>query len=242
MTTGELAMVAIAVFTAGFVQVLAGFGFALLSMPLMTIAVPVDKAVVISSLLGAVTATWQALHLRRERDPVLAKRLVGWAHLGMPLGLIVLNVVPEQGMKVVLGVAVLVATAMLVRQVNLSHVGPGLDRVCGFVSGVLNTSLSTNGPPLVFDLQARHLDADRFRSTIVTVFAFSYPFALLLFVLDGKLNRDGLVAAIVAAPALVAGQALAWPVRRHVNGARMRVLVLALLFLSGALTIVFALT
>ena len=43
----------------------------------------------------------------------------------------------------------------------------------GFVSGVLNTSLSTNGPPLVFGLQARHLGAAPFRATISTVFAFS---------------------------------------------------------------------
>lgn len=39
-------MVAVAVYFAAFIQVLSGFGFALLSMPIMTIALPVEKAVV----------------------------------------------------------------------------------------------------------------------------------------------------------------------------------------------------
>ena len=242
VTTGQLVMVAVAVFAAGFVQVLAGFGFALLAMPLMTLSVPVDKAVVVSSLLGVVTSGWQAVHLRADRDPELVKRLVGWAHLGMPLGLLVLLTVPDQAMKVILGVAVLIATALLIRQINLSHVGPGLDRVCGFLSGILNTSLSTNGPPLVFDLQARHFDAARFRATLVSTFALCYPVTLTLFIVSGKVNRDGVIAALIAAPALVLGQALAWPLRRHVHGQRFRRLVISLLFAAGASTIVFAVT
>jgi hypothetical protein len=37
------------------------------------------------------------------------------------------------------------------------------------------------------------------------------------------------------------GQGLGWPVRKHLHGDRFRRLVLALLFLAGVSTIVFAL-
>ena len=63
---------------------------------------------------------------------------------------------------------------------------------CGFTSGVLNTSLGTNGPPLVFDLQARAIDANTFRATISMVFVFGNMLALTLFVLDGKVTADDL--------------------------------------------------
>jgi uncharacterized membrane protein YfcA len=161
----------------------------------------------------------------------------------MPFGLVILNVVPDRSLKVVLGVAVLVATVLLVRRINLSHVGPGLDITTGFLSGLLNTSLSTNGPPLVFNLQARHLAPDEFRATITRVFALSNIVGLSLFLLDGKVTADGLKAAL-RSPCPRGDWANCWAGRcaRHVHGERFRVMVLALLFVAGTSTIVFALT
>ena len=66
----------------------------------------------------------------------------------------------------------------------------------GFVSGVLNTSLSTNGPPIVFALQARHLPPDRFRGTINVVFACCNILGTTLFIAAGKVGPDGLVTGI----------------------------------------------
>jgi hypothetical protein len=109
------------------------------------------------------------------------------------------------------------------------------------MSGVLNTSLSTNGPPLVFDLQARQLPPNEFRATITAVFALGNVVGLSLFILDGKITREGMHAALVALPAWVIGQGLGWPVRKHVHGERFRWMVLTLLFVAGTSAIVFAL-
>jgi uncharacterized membrane protein YfcA len=238
---GELAVVIVAVLVAAHVQVLAGFGFALLAMPVMTLAIPVERAVVIASLLSVCTTTWQSIHLRADAEPVLVRRLTLASLLGMPLGLVVLNVVDDRALRIVLGVSVLIATGLLARRLSLAHVGPALDHAAGFVSGVLNTSLGTNGPPLVFVLQARHLDPPRFRATISTVFVFGNLFALALFVLDGKVTGEGLTAAALAVPAWLVGQVSGWRVRHHVHGERFRVLVLGLLALAGTTAIVFAL-
>jgi uncharacterized membrane protein YfcA len=240
VSAAELTVVVTAILAASFVQVIAGFGFALLAMPVMTLAIPVERAVVIATLLGAVTSAWQSIHQRAHADRQLVRRLVISAYVGMPLGLVVLNVVADRPLRIVLGICVLIAVALLARRMSLAHVGPTLDYPCGFLSGVLNTSLGTNGPPLVFDLQARHLDPDRFRATIVTVFSLSNVLALALFVADDKITGDGLRAAALAVPAWIAGQALGWPARRHVHGERFRRLVLTLLSATGATAILFA--
>lgn len=240
MTTVQLVVVAVAIFAAAFTQVIAGFGFALLAMPIMTLAVPVEQAVVVSTLLGMVSTSWMGWHLRADMDRPLVKRLTLAAFVGMPLGLWILNVVSDRALRLALGVSVLIATALLVRRINLAHVGPRLDVILGFVSGVLNTSLSTNGPPLVFDLQARQLKPNQFRATIVAVFAFSNVVALALFIAGGKITGDGVHASLVAFPAWVLGQGLGWPIRRHVEGERFRVMVLILLFIAGTTAIVFA--
>jgi uncharacterized membrane protein YfcA len=240
VSAADLIVVATAVLAASFVQVIAGFGFALLAMPVMTLAIPVEQAVVISTLLGAITNAWQSFHQRAHADRLLVRRLAVGAYVGMPLGLVVLNVVADRPLRIVLGVCVLIAAGLLVRRMSLAHVGPGLDYPCGFLSGVLNTSLGTSGPPLVFDLQARHLDPDRFRATIVAVFTVSNVLALALFITDGKITGDGMRAAALSVPAWVVGQAIGWPVRRHVHGERFRWLVLGLLFAAGGTAIVFA--
>jgi uncharacterized membrane protein YfcA len=231
VTTGQLIVVAVAVFGAAFVQAIAGFGFGLLAMPIMTLALPVEKAVVISTLLAVLSTTWQATTLRADARWPLVGRLTAGAFL-----------VDDRLLKIVLGVAVLLSTLMLVRRINLSHVGHGFDLGSGFLSGVLNTSLSTNGPPLVFNLQARHLQAHEFRATIAMVFALSNIVSISLFLADGKVTRDGVRAALIAVPAWVIGQFLGRPIRQHLHGERFRWLVLGLLFAAGVSTIVFAVT
>ena len=241
VTTVQLVVVAIAIFTAAFTQVIAGFGFGLLAMPIMTLAVPVEQAVVVSTLLGMVSTSWMGWHLRTDRNRPLVKRLTLAAFVGMPLGLLILNVVSDRSLRLALGVSVLIATGLLVRRINLSHVGPTLDIGAGFLSGVLNTSLSTNGPPLVFDLQARQLQPDAFRATLACVFALSNIVGLTLFVIDGKITSDGIHASLIALPAWLLGQGLGLPLRKHVAGERFRVMVLVLLFIAGTTAVVFAL-
>jgi uncharacterized membrane protein YfcA len=63
-----------------------------------------------------------------------------------------------------------------------------------------------------------------------------------LFVAAGKVDRDGLLAALVAVPALFAGQLLGLPLRRHVSPERFRVLVIVLLVLAACSAIVSSLT
>lgn len=241
MQFGEIAVVVVAIFLASGVQVVAGFGFALLCMPIMTIAIPVERAVVVSTVLGILAVTWQAWHLRAHADMALVRRLSVSAFIGMPLGLVILNVLSDRSLRLMLGIAVLIATTLLVRRLNLVEVGRHLDYGAGFVSGVLNTSLSTNGPPLVFALQARHLETDRFRATINSVFALSNVVTVLLFVANDKFTREGLVASGFAVPAWVLGQLAGWPLRSRVHGEAFRRLVLGLLFVAGVSSIVFAL-
>ena len=89
MTTAQLIVVGIAVFVAAFMQIVAGFGFALLSVPLMTLAIEPKIAVVVSSLTGVFVTSWQAYKDRALADKVLVKRMTIGSYVGMPLGLLV---------------------------------------------------------------------------------------------------------------------------------------------------------
>ncbi len=238
VTTAQLIVVGAAVFVAAFMQIVAGFGFALLAVPLMTLAIEPKIAVVVSTLTGIFVTSWQAYKDRDVADKVLVRRMTIGAYIGMPLGLLVFVSVNDNVLRFLLGLAVLVAVVLLAMRVNLHHVGPRLDYGSGFISGVLATSLSTNGPPLVFVLQARQLSAVTFRATISTVFALSNIGGLALFIASGKITRDGIVAAAVTIPAMLFGQLLGFPIRKHVHGERFRWLVLVLLVVAAISAII----
>ncbi|MEO7371828.1 MAG: sulfite exporter TauE/SafE family protein, partial [Ilumatobacteraceae bacterium] len=222
MTTAQLIVVGSAVFVAAFMQIVAGFGFALLSVPLMTLAIEPKIAVVVSSMTAIFVTSWQAYHSRADADRVLVRRMTISAYVGMPLGLLVFLTVDDNVLRFLLGIAVLIAVVLLAMRIDLHHVGPRLDYGAGFVSGVLNSSLSTNGPPLVFALHARQLSAATFRATISTVFALCNIGGLTLFIASGNVTRDGLIAAGITVPAMFLGQLLGYPIRKHVHGERFR--------------------
>ena len=155
VTTAQLIVIGVAVFFAALMQIVAGFGFALLAVPLMTLAIEPKVAVVVSTLTGVFVTGWQAYRDRAEADRGLVRRMTIGAYIGMPLGLLVFITVDDNVLRLMLGIAVLIAAVMLALRVNLHQAGPRLDYGSGLVSGVLATSLSTNGPPLVFALQER---------------------------------------------------------------------------------------
>lgn len=229
----ELVWVAVSVGLASFAQSLSGFGFSLLSVPVMTLVVSPRDAVIISTLLGAVSTTTQAILDRAHRDWVLARSLAVSAYLGMPIGLGIFVVVSETMLRVVLGVVVVSATVLLARGFTLRDETKAVDWAMGFISGALSTSTSTNGPPLVFLMQARGLPPEVFRSTLNTVFALSNIGALALFLAAGKIDSRSFTGVLVALPALGVALSLGYRIRPFIQADRFRKMVLGMLVLSG---------
>ena len=242
MTGNELAWVALAIAVASFAQSLSGFGFALLSVPLMTLVVSPRDAVIISTIIGATSTSIQAVLDRKHLDWPLAKRLSIASYIGMPFGLGAFLFVSETGLRFGLGVVVLVATFLLLRGFRLHDEQHHYDWSLGLVAGVLATSTSTNGPPLVFLMQARQMAPATFRATINTVFALSNFGALALFLSAGKVTSQNLTGVAVALPSLGVALSLGYIVRRYVSAERFKYLVIVLLFLSSVSVMMSAFT
>ncbi|MFM8649627.1 MAG: sulfite exporter TauE/SafE family protein, partial [Actinomycetota bacterium] len=128
-------------------QYTAGFGFSLLGVPLIALALPTHDAVIISTWLGLLTNGFQMSRGWRAADRATVGRLLSGTVLGVPLGLVVFTRVDESVLKAVLGLTVLAATALLVAVVRFRRCGSGPDWVAGVGSGAGSAALSTIGPP-----------------------------------------------------------------------------------------------
>lgn len=241
MTGLDLAVVLGAVLVASTAQYTAGFGFSLLGVPLMALAIETHDAVVIATWLGLVTSGYQAMESRPHVDWPTARRLVAGTLLGIPFGLIVFTQVPESTLRLILGATVLVATVVLARNFTLSHPGNSPEWAAGVVSGALASSLSTNGPPLVFVLQARRMPMVAFRATLSLVFTIANVAALVGFAATGELDASPSAWSAAALPCLVLGVLIGSRLRRRVTEASARLLVVGLLALAGVSAVVSAL-
>lgn len=220
---------AAALLVASTVQAVTGFGFALLSMPLLTLVIDAKDAVALSTLVGALASFNLLARTYRSVRWDLTRWLLVGAVAGMPLGLVVLVVVPARTLQVIIAAAVLCFVVVLARGWRLGEAGPRVELAAGFVSGVLNTSVSTNGPPLVLALQARGLEPEAFRGTISAVFAASSLVANALFAASGRYTTTVLAYAALGPPMLLLGAAVGRRAGRRLAPDRFRPLVLALL-------------
>ena len=234
---GVLAVVAAAVFAGAALNALAGFGFALVTVPLMALVVGPKDAVVLSAIVGLVSNWGVLVRSRADVDRPVATRILVGSFVGMPLGVLVLTRIAEDPLKILIAVAVLISAAVLATGRTLSDPRPRTDVAAGFASGLFNTSIGISGPPVVMLLAGRDMAKAPFRATSVTVFGIAGVVALVLFAVSGRFDRTVLVAAAVALPATPLGWFAGDRIHRRVDEEPFRRLVLALMVVTATVVI-----
>lgn len=235
MTTIVLAAIGVAVL-AGVAQTVSGFGYALVSVPLLALAADPVTAVFATT---AVAGTLSAFIVWRERRLVVraaAGRLTLASLVGMPLGLLVSQTFDDGVLTMTIGVVLLLAVALMVLGPRVPA-GRAVQVGAGATSGVLLTSTGLSGPPLVIALDGAGLDARRFRATLQSIFCGQDLLAVVAFVLLGRLNDT--VGVIVLAS--FAGLPLGWFIGERIFGrftpAQFGVCVRALLAVTAIVAI-----
>ena len=230
------------VLIASLVQSTTGFGFSLLAVPLLSMVIPTEVAVVVAATLGTLTSSAQAFGERAHGDrPTIARMLVG-AAVGAPFGLLLLTVATNRQLKFGLAAVIIAFPIINLRGITIERGSRAVDLVAGTISGVLNTSLSTNGPPLVMALHARHLAPSVFRATISAVFAGTGVITVGLFLASGLYGTDERELLLIAIPTMVVGYWVGARLRPRIDAPRFRQAVMALLVVTAIITLAGALT
>ncbi len=246
LPSGPLVALGVIALGAGFFQAAAGFGFALLAVPLMALAVPTKTAVIVVFLHGTCSSVLTAGQRPGHIEWTEAKRLSIGAIVAMPFGALVLLTASSGVLRLVLGIVVCsAATWMLLPGTKLLKSRaprPVTTYAVGAVSGVLNTALSTNGPPLVVYLRARNLGIPAFRSTISVVFTISNVVGFVILLVSGAIHVVACKYFVLTlAPALM-GWALGSTTVTKLRTEHFTRMVDLLLLVSGILAIVKALS
>lgn len=225
-----------------------GFGFNLLSTPLLTFFHPPRTAVVLTLLLGVVVSGALLFDrgLRRAIDWTLVRPLCVGSLIGMPAGLLVLQHADGRVLKALVAAFTAVFAALMLFRM-LPRRPPArrpLARLgvfaVGVVSGILSTSTSLNGPPVVLYLIARGLAKDRFRASMVGFVFIATVASVVLMAAGGVVPHATMTLALTFAPAVVVGLVAGSLLARRVAAQTFDGVVLAYLVLVGLLGLVTA--
>ena len=149
------------------VQSASGFGFALVLSPALFAVMEPAEAVTVLLALGAALNVLVLLERHDARWSRLPPLILP-ALPGLALGAVVLAALSREPLQIGVGLAVIAAALWQLRDRAAAARVPAA--VAGFLSGVLTTSISISGPPLVLWLEAQELRPAEFRATLAAAF------------------------------------------------------------------------
>ncbi|WP_119294988.1 sulfite exporter TauE/SafE family protein [Streptomyces sp. YIM 130001] len=229
MSAAMLAVLAVTVAVAAFVQGGSGFGYALIVAP---VAGLIDPGLLPGFLLASMIPL-NAYVAWRERSS-LDLRGAGWISaariVATPGGLALLWVIPESGLALFVGIATVLAAVVSLLAPAFAP-GRGAYLGAGVVTGLTETATGVGGPPLALVYQ--HSPPAVLRSTVALCFLVGEIASLALLFATGQGDVSDLGRAAAALPLIAAGAWLSRLVHHRLDARRMRLFVLGFALVSG---------
>jgi uncharacterized membrane protein YfcA len=223
------------IFVAVVMQTISGFGFALVIMPLLTMALGYQTAAPLVALVGLTLYVINFIRYRRAVNFGEVFRLGIASALGVPVGIWALNRAYESTIRLLLGVVLIVyATYALVRP-NVPALSAGSwVYLVGFAAGCLGGAYNVPGPPVVVYGIARRWPRDKFRAILQAFFFVNGMLVVISHLLASHLTIDVFTFYVSALPALTLGTWVGTRVDVRLNHDRFRTVITVMLLGMGA--------
>ncbi len=243
MVPSSLTLHVVAVlFCATLVRSAFGFGEALIAVPLLALALPVETAAPVAVLVSiTVAAVVVAQDWRHVQVPITAWLVIS-SMAGIPLGLLVLRTVSEPVVKGVLGVVVgAFAAASLLNRGSYELKNDRLAWLFGVAAGVLGGAYGMNGPPLVVYGALRRWPPAHFRATLQGYFLPASVMGMIGYWIAGLWTAGVTRYYVVSLPGVLLAIAVGRYMVRRLEPRRFLVYVHVGLFVVGVVLLVQAL-
>jgi uncharacterized membrane protein YfcA len=224
-------------FAAAALQGVTGFGFNMVTVPILTLVNPALTPIpqIMLSLPMTVAAAW------RERGD-LDTRGVGWVITGRipgaAIGAVVVTLVAERVLGGIIAVVVLIAITAI-------GFGAGIDLnrrnriLAGLLSGFTGTTAAIGGPPIA--LLYRDESGSTIRSSLGAIFTIGMSINLIALGVAGAIQPSDWMATAWLLVPMLAGYGISPRLRRRMNPTSVRTLILVVSGAAGAVLLVHSL-
>lgn len=204
----QIAVALIAVLLSAYVRGLAGFGMAILLVPVLALALQPIEAVLIVNVLGLLIGLMEIRLLMREAERS-AWTIAGMVVLTVAPGMALLAITPPSIARLLIAlIAVSAFIAVLLPPRGAAVPGKALTIATGAASGLLTGFAGMPGPPVVPYYVGRAIPRTMAKSSMVLIFTVAGAAGLASGMALGQMHWRLLLLALALFPAVLIGNAL----------------------------------
>ncbi len=230
----DLTLVTSVIFFAVFTQTAAGFGIALVAMPLLTSLIGLEVAAPLIALIALMMRPALLLRYRHSFRLGHMWRLILASFLGVGLGSLLVVTINNNIVERLLGVVVIVYAVYSLINPHIepirSHIWAYL---MGFISGFLARLYNIGGPPAVIYADGQRWNPEAFKGNLQAHGAITSATVILARYLHGDFTPEVMHYFLMTLPALVFGVFVGFYLERRINAGLFRKIVLVMLIFVG---------
>lgn len=168
-----------------------GFGYAMISIPLLSLVLAPKTAIPLSLLMGLGISCFLVISSYKDIKPKQILYLLIGSAMGVPFGVFILKNISPEILEIAIN-AIIITSAIILflkESKNIISVNTKLITILiGFLSGLLGGSTGISGPPVILYGLNQKWEKKTFRSNLLTYFAIWGIYTNIGYFLIGLVN------------------------------------------------------
>ena len=235
----KYALIGIIVFLANILESITGFGATVAELPFVSALVGIKTAVVSLCMVSLTLAVFVVIRFHGEIDKKAYLNIVGFALLGMPIGMLAFSYLPERALKIGLGIFIILAAArgffvLFGKKEDRKPVNNVVLRILLFIGGIVHGAFASGGPFLVIYAGEKIKEKGSFRATMCSVWLTLNSVLLIKYILTGDFAVKSVGPVyLLALPFLALGVAVGMYLHKKVSQRVFSIIVYCILLAAG---------
>ena len=225
--------------TAAFLQTVTGFGYALVTAPLLALVLDIKDTVMLTMLTGFISTLFLLQEVKGQGSYSDVLPLISSSLVGALFGAYAMVLISSEWLKLFIGVVVMLSACSMFMKYELPIKHNKLtEGIIGTINGFLGTTTSVNGPLLVLYYLNSSENKAVFRGILTRYFlVVSLPMIAMAY-FAGTLHIEALwLYTIEAIPALYLGTLLGEKLFRYIKAETFRKIALIVVFVGSIMII-----
>ena len=221
------------------IQGTVGFGFSLVAVPLLALAMPLKEIVPMLVLYSLFLNIMVWFKVKGKVDKKKIMLLIIFGLVSIPFGIFILNYVKEIYIQIFVGILIIISSLAMIKNYKFTFKNDAIAySLAGILSGILNGATSLSGPPVILMLSNEGVNKGSFRKTLATYFMVLNIFSLPMFIASGLLDKPLLIKSAIIFPSMVIGVILGIGLGNRMKEHHFRKITLGLVFAMGIMTVI----
>lgn len=226
---------------ASFLQTATGFGYAIITAPLLAMVLGSKETVMITMLTGLISRLFMMRATKNDGSFKAIFPLITASVVGAIPGAYVMTIISNDVLKIFIGLVLLIAATVLWKNYRLSISQYRFaETIVGGLSGFLATTTSINGPPIILYYLNSRAEENKsvFRGNLTRYFLLINMASIVISYFAGTLKIKELwFQTLLSIPALYIGFYLGEKFFHRINAETFRRVALVMVFVSSLVLI-----